>query len=64
MQSNAFDKSMRTDLPLHFIIVVIIVIIITVIIIITITATIIAGIIEQEQFTVLMRQVDCLVLFS
>ena len=60
MQSNAFDKSMRTDLPLHFIIVVIIVIIITV----TITATIIAGIIEQEQFTVLMRQVDCLVLFS
>ena len=62
MQSNAFDKSMRTDLPLHFIIV-IIVIIITVIII-TITATIIAGIIEQEQFTVLMRQVDCLVLFS
>ena len=63
MQSNAFDKSMRTDLPLHFIIVVIIVIIITVIII-TITATIIAGIIEQEQFTVLMRQVDCLVLFS
>ena len=62
MQSNAFDKSMRTDLPLHFIIVVIIVIIITVII--TITATIIAGIIEQEQFTVLMRQVDCLVLFS
>ena len=63
MQSNAFDKSMRTDLPLPFIIVVIIVIIITVIII-TITATIIAGIIEQEQFTVLMRQVDCLVLFS
>ena len=63
MQSNAFDKSMRTDLPLHFIIIVIIVIIITVIII-TITATIIAGIIEQEQFTVLMRQVDCLVLFS
>ena len=63
MQSNAFDKSMRTDLPLHFIIVVIIVIIITVIII-TITATIIAGIIEQEHFTVLMRQVDCLVLFS
>ena len=63
MQSNAFAKSMRTDLPLHFIIVVIIVIIITVIII-TITATIIAGIIEQEQFTVLMRQVDCLVLFS
>ena len=63
MQSNAFDKSMRTDLPLHFIIIVIIVIIITVIII-TITATIIAGIIEQEQFTVLIRQVDCLVLFS
>ena len=63
MQSNAFDKSMRTDLPLHFIIIVIIVIIITVIII-TITATIIARIIEQEQFTVLMRQVDCLVLFS
>ena len=62
MQSNAFDKSMRTDLPLHFIIVVIIVII--TVIIITITATIIAGIIEQEQFTVLMRQVDCLVLFS
>ena len=58
MQSNAFDKSMRTDLPLHFIIIVIAVIIIT------ITATIIAWIIEQEQFIVLMRQVDCLVLFS
>ena len=58
MQSNAFDKSMRTDLPLHFIIIVIDVIIIT------ITATIIARIIEQEQFIVLMRQVDCLVLFS